>query len=107
MITDKKWRAVVGIALSLATPATLCWYGFVLCKLWLWFATPFGAPPIGIAHALGLSLLLKLASGIKRDDDERDWLLSWAKTITRGVAVSLMALAIGAIVQTFMDGTTP
>lgn len=32
--------------------------GFVLSYLWSWFLTPFGLPEIGIAHAMGISLLV-------------------------------------------------
>lgn len=35
--------------------------GFVLSKLWFWFMVPaFGLPPLHIAYALGMSLIIAL-----------------------------------------------
>jgi len=36
--------------------------GFVLARVWLWFAVPaFGAPPIGWATAVGMQFLINIA----------------------------------------------
>ncbi len=32
--------------------------GFVLSYLWSWFVAPLGIPEIGIAHAIGISLIV-------------------------------------------------
>ncbi len=43
--------------------------GFVLTVLWGWFAVPvFGLPPLGIAPALGLAVLLNYLLNHKRAD---------------------------------------
>jgi len=34
--------------------------GWVLSYLWLWFLVPVGVPAIGVAHAMGMSLLISL-----------------------------------------------
>lgn len=31
---------------------------FTVAKLWLWFITPLGLPPLTLAHAYGLDLLV-------------------------------------------------
>ena len=45
----------------------LLWRGFALSCLWEWFAVPLQAPALGVAHATGLFLILRLvrAGGIK------------------------------------------
>jgi hypothetical protein len=47
-------------------------YAFSLQILWGWFVVPLGAPPIGYAHAWGLSILASLfmynANAARNDD---------------------------------------
>lgn len=45
--------------------------GLVLTKLWVWFVVPLGPPPIGVAHALGIAVLVGLLTHqIRREDWE-------------------------------------
>jgi len=40
----------------------LCWafvQGFVLSTMWGWFVVPLGLPALGLAHAIGLSFLVR------------------------------------------------
>ena len=44
--------------LVLFIPATI-WSALVTSIIWGWFVVPLGVPPIGIAHAIGLTLLIR------------------------------------------------
>ena len=47
------------ITVTMAIAATTVLRGYVIAKLWLWFiAATFGLPPLGIAQAAGLSLIV-------------------------------------------------
>lgn len=49
--------------------------GLVTSFLWGWFMVPFGLPEISIAHAIGLSLLVSMLSGLRastRDLEDSD-----------------------------------
>lgn len=57
------FAAPVLVALAFAFIMVLClpftlFNALVLTKLWLWFAVPYGAPVINVAHAYGISLLV-------------------------------------------------
>lgn len=79
--------------------------GWVLSVMWGWFVVPFGVPPIGIAWAIGISLVVgymtyQSDAVVKTDDEDR------VQTVVNLVALAvlrpLLALAIGAIVHAFM-----
>lgn len=45
-------------SIILAVPITM-WQGFILAKLWLWFAVPiFGLAPLAFVPAMGLCVLI-------------------------------------------------
>ena len=72
--------------------------GFVLMTLWLWFVVPLGPPAITIGHALGLSLMLALATAntqrIKRKINVEFWVERYV--------VRLAALLLGWIFAGFV-----
>ena len=37
-------------------------HGFVLSKLWGWFAVPLGLTPIGVLHAAGIMAIIRLCT---------------------------------------------
>jgi hypothetical protein len=83
--------AVVGVA-GLYLTAILC-RGFVLTVLWGWFVVPvFGLPALGIASALGLTVLLNNLLGHKRE----------AKSLTDIFLMALAALGVGWLIHLFM-----
>ena len=82
-------RTVLTWALLICSIIPLAiWRGFVLTKLWLYFAVPLGADVISIAHAIGLSFLVVFATNTiitKTIKDNREpmekmveYLLIWA-----------------------------
>ena len=44
--------------------------GFVLHRLWAWFVVPLGVPAIGIAHAVGLAMLVGFLKMSQHDFDQ-------------------------------------
>lgn len=85
-------------ALILLVP-TVMWGGYVVSVLWGWFIVPLGAPPVGIAHALGLMLMASLPLlGLAKAKDEDDALF----TIIKSWVISLLALGCGWLYHAFM-----
>lgn len=80
------------------------WLAFVVTRLWAMFVAPLGVFEIGIAHALGLQLLISLVKSSWRDaalDDpvKQDGLLM--KSLTRSGGIGL-SWALGSIIAGFM-----
>ena len=87
------------------TPLALIWRGWVLTKLWAWFVVPvFGLPALGIATAIGLSVVVGYLV-YHMDDSVKVEREKWAAF---GYPVSVMflhpaiALGIGWMVTLFM-----
>lgn len=84
------------------------WRAFVMTRLWGWFVVPLGLPAIGIAHAIGLSLLFGVVTlnhrfiwgkGMALEDTEpKDHL---GRAIAFAVVYGI-AWGIGAIAAEFM-----
>lgn len=82
--------------LALVTPH-VCWLGFVTSILWRWFVMPLGAPPIGIAHAIGLCLLVRylvVHHRVEKLSDD-DTIRAAAGDFFRSLALGCLALLIG------------
>lgn len=78
--------------------------GYVIQKLWLWFLVPLGLPTIGVAHAIGISILIG-ALTFQFVVSPFETLEGWTKTITlivAGTLANLMIWGMGAIVHSFM-----
>ena len=80
--------------------------GLVLCKLWAWFLVePFGFPAIGVALAIGLSLLVSLMTWHgTRPQDKQDggaWAIVLVGLLT-GLVTSCLALFMGWIIHLFV-----
>tara|TARA_Y100000310_G_C20644074_1_gene795597 strand:+ start:368 stop:670 length:303 start_codon:yes stop_codon:yes gene_type:complete len=95
--------AVIGIYVVYLLTVTL----ITIVALWDWFIIPFGLPPIGYAHALGLSIVLNFlipadailskVNDIRKDQGESKWMFP----ITMGLRPPL-TLLFGWIVHSFM-----
>ena len=72
--------------------------GFVTTELWLWFAVPLGAPVIGIAHALGLRMLVTVATHTYSKDER-----SQGERLTMAFVFPLFAWGFGAVYQSFLS----
>lgn len=49
-----------GIGVILGITFVFILRGFVLSILWAWFLVPLGVPPIGIAGAIGVTLMIDM-----------------------------------------------
>ena len=93
-----------GLVTFLALPFTLTWKGFVISKLWGWFLVPLALPPIGIAHAVGISTLAALLTmKVTHKDAEKRTDKQTIDVIVLAVLWPLMALGIGFITQLFLS----
>ena len=68
--------------------------GWVISVMWRWFVVPLHVPQIGIAHAMGLSLLLAAIRPRKYKNDDDKSVLSLA---LEGALTPLVTLALGAL----------
>ncbi len=73
-------------------------HGLVLDQLWYWFIEPLGVPSIGLAHAIGLAVLIaSLTNQYNKDVEE-----NIKKAISHNLALPITALIVGYIAQLFM-----
>jgi len=66
--------------------------GFVTVELWGWFVVPLGAPAIGIAHALGLRMLVSVSTHNYAEDKR-----SQGERLANAFALPLFAWGFGAL----------
>jgi hypothetical protein len=59
------------LGVVLLVPASLIVWGYAVAALWGWFAVPLGAPAIGLAHGLGIRLLMATAVPHPPHDDKK------------------------------------
>ena len=75
--------------------------GFTYMKGWEWFIAPLGMPVIGLLHAVGLAVVLKMfASGFPNADASSNK-LSVERAATQSLTFALVLLIIW-IIQFFM-----
>lgn len=109
-MAEKPKTPGIGVFLHglIATPILGMLNGFVLSQLWTWFVVPLGANPIGVAHAMGLGVLVGLfvanlrtsASQTKKTDKEIHEALLYASLCS--VFCALAAWGWGAVYHHFM-----
>lgn len=93
----------VGFVFIILTSAIL--RGWVLTKLWFWFVVPFGAPFLGLAHGIGISLIcgyLTYQFDKKYPEDEECKNYNKYGSIGFLFLYPLMALLFGWITKEFM-----
>lgn len=100
-------HVIAFIALLIVDIPAIIFRGFVLTQLWGWFVVPLGADRLGIAHALGLSLMLGIffahiatKNDVKNSDNE--WYVQAIGTLINSILASLFAWGVGAIIAGFM-----
>ncbi len=71
--------------------------GYVVVKMWLWFAVPFGVEVIGFWHGLGLSMFISYVCA-QYDDGKGGGL----KRVIFSLTLSVMALSFGWIYKSLM-----
>lgn len=76
------------------------WEGYALMVLWRWFLTPLGLPAVGMAHAIGIALIVNLlthqASSNAFDYERVEQSIAWS-LIAPTVALVVGWLAKGAM----------
>ncbi len=80
---------------------------WVLVDLWHWFVEPLGVRGIGLAHAVGISLIVAyLTHQPHLDEDERRNGVAYiiVKGTWMGVTMPLMAWGFGWAAHTYMAG---
>lgn len=94
----------------LSLPVGAVWGGYVLSTLWGWFITPKfeGAPEIGVASAIGISLIIRYLTNhtgydpVKELLDTRTRLQKFSHGIASLLVGPAMALGFGWVVHLFM-----
>lgn len=78
--------------------------GFVVTKLWAWFVAPLGIPTIGIAQAMGLSLIVYFltVSIPRREGQGKTWAARQFGNLVFHVAGALLTWGLGAAYHAFM-----
>lgn len=85
-------------------PASLIWNGFVLTKLWLWFAVPmFGVAPLTIPAAIGIAMMVSyLTHQYQQENKEEDGIERMIKQTLLMIFKPAVALLFGWIVSQWM-----
>lgn len=73
---DKAEETILGCVGSVAfiatIPLTVIARGWVLAKLWMWFVVPIGVVHIGIANAIGLSIVVGMFRAANQCQKEKN-----------------------------------
>jgi len=89
------------VATAIAIPTIFLFYvlcGIIIRDFWLWFMVPLGLTGIGIAHAVGLNLLVKSKWGHVKIDSHDSWFM------VKDLASILSVWLTGYIAMKFMVG---
>jgi hypothetical protein len=90
---------VVVVALAFVVPAAL-WTGWVASKMWGWFVVPqFGARPLPIATAIGLSWFVFLWFKKWPDDSKPTTIDTFSKSLAQTIVWPALVLLAGWIAQ--------
>lgn len=71
------------------------WAGFILMRLWNWFVIEIGVRRIGIAEAVGLTVILTFVKARKGDVDNPDILVHTIESITFNFLLGIAILFEG------------
>lgn len=89
---------IAAAALLVLLAPMIALHAWTLSIMWSWFVVPLGVKPVGVAHAVGLTLVALSVQRSPRDDDDAD---KWA-AVARGFVRPLIALAFGWVAKSFM-----
>jgi hypothetical protein len=59
------------VAVIVFIPAAIVVDGALMALLWAWFIVPLGAPALGTAHAIGISVLVRLLATTGEEGGEK------------------------------------
>lgn len=99
MSRDSEVNGLKAVVTFLILPFTCILYAFAMVKLWMWFFVPFGLPPIGKAHAYGISCFVQLIT-IRTDLPTKE--ASFGETIAMAIAKPLLAWGLGYLAHSLM-----
>jgi hypothetical protein len=85
------------IAFIVSYPVFAALDGWLVSLLWGWFVVPFGAPPLGLAWAIGLMCLVSFCISSRTDTDG-----TWTEVITYTALKVVLTLGVGYTAHYFM-----
>ncbi len=88
---------IIGLILS---PVLTIIHGLLLKLFWGWFVVPLGVPAIGVAHALGISLVVSMLTHQRINNNDND--SSIRQEIFVSIATAIILLVFGATFHAFM-----
>jgi hypothetical protein len=92
------------VLIVLMIPVSIVVNGLLLRLFWGWFVVPLGLAPIGIAHALGISVLVAMLTYeyTREPEDGRSTKEVVSSALLRAVVRPLVLLAMGSIYHACM-----
>ena len=113
LVNGAAWIAVsIAVAfglgvIGLGIAGTMILRGWALSTLWGWFVAPvFALPTLGMAQAIGITMIVALMTPIKANEKERNDKPASKKTFLKSLltncSVVLLILGVGWIVKHFL-----
>ena len=99
------WTAITLaiLAYALLSTSLMIWSGFVLSIMWTWFLVPIGLPKLGIAHAIGITMIVRMLTwqynDCAKDDDEPPM---WIKLVVLVGIYPALILGAGYFIHLFI-----
>lgn len=92
------------LLLVISVPAGTIWGAFALKVCWGWFLVPLGFPVIGMAHTVGVTIVVRMlcGRGISRSDPDKTTLHRAVEALTLDALVPAFAVGYGYLVTLFM-----
>ncbi len=87
-------KLAAGMLVSLAL---IVLSALVFRSMWGWFMVPFGLPEVGLAHAMGLHLLVGSLTANLRPDDRK-----WGEVAVAGFIFRFLVWGLGWIIVSLM-----
>lgn len=88
------------VIVLLLLPLSIIVNGLLLKMFWGWFIVPLGIAPIGVAHALGIALIVGMLTHQHSHSDNND--KTAARLIGRMIMYPIIYLIFGSIYYAFM-----
>lgn len=99
----KLLTALGGLILILAmTVGAAVLSGVIIQDAWGWFIVPLGAPPIILAHAIGLSAFIAYFKAWNPSDEPTRTPEENLRRLGSAIATALMSWAVMALIASFM-----
>lgn len=96
----KNFHAAIGIVTVVVIGTII--RGFVISKCWQWFIVPFGIVEIGIAHAIGLSVIVSTVTYSGKSEKKDSLGDLFFDAFLQCVVSNAFYLCVAYIVKSFM-----